>query len=88
MLLCMQIQEEAYHSPFQAEVPVTNYYRDEILNVKDLPIKHCAFSPCFRAEAGSAGRDTRGIIRQHQFHKVEMVKFAHPDHSFDDSFPK
>ena len=67
-----------------AEVPVTNYYRDEILNVKDLPIKHCAFSPCFRAEAGSAGRDTRGIIRQHQFHKVEMVKFAHPDHSFEE----
>lgn len=67
-----------------AEVPVTNYYRDEILNVKDLPIKHCAFSPCFRAEAGSAGRDTRGIIRQHQFHKVEMVKFAHPEHSFEE----
>ena len=67
-----------------AEVPVTNYYRDEILNVKDLPIKHCAFSPCFRAEAGSAGRDTRGIIRQHQFHKVEMVKFAHPDYSFEE----
>ena len=67
-----------------AEVPVTNYYRDEILNVKELPIKHCAFSPCFRAEAGSAGRDTRGIIRQHQFHKVEMVKFAHPDHSFEE----
>ena len=52
--------------------------------MKDLPIKHCAFSPCFRAEAGSAGRDTRGIIRQHQFHKVEMVKFAHPDHSFEE----
>ena len=67
-----------------AEVPVTNYYRDEILGVKELPIKHCAFSPCFRAEAGSAGRDTRGIIRQHQFHKVEMVKFAHPDHSFEE----
>ncbi|MBQ2860339.1 MAG: serine--tRNA ligase [Peptococcaceae bacterium] len=67
-----------------AEVPVTNYYREEILKVKDLPIKHCAFSPCFRAEAGSAGRDTRGIIRQHQFHKVEMVKFAHPDHSFEE----
>ena len=67
-----------------AEVPVTNYYREEILNIKDLPIKHCAFSPCFRAEAGSAGRDTRGIIRQHQFHKVEMVKFAHPDHSFEE----
>ncbi len=67
-----------------AEVPVTNFYRDEILNVKELPIKHCAFSPCFRAEAGSAGRDTRGIIRQHQFHKVEMVKFVHPDHSFEE----
>jgi seryl-tRNA synthetase len=67
-----------------AEVPVTNYYRDEIIPAKELPIKHCAFSPCFRAEAGSAGRDTRGIIRQHQFHKVEMVKFAHPDHSFEE----
>ena len=67
-----------------AEVPVTNYYRDEILDEKDLPIKHCAFSPCFRAEAGSHGRDTRGIIRQHQFHKVEMVKFAHPEQSWDD----
>lgn len=67
-----------------AEVPVTNYYRDEILDEKALPIKHCAFSPCFRAEAGSHGRDTRGIIRQHQFHKVEMVKFAHPDHSWDE----
>lgn len=67
-----------------AEVPVTNYYRDEILDEKDLPIKHCAFSPCFRAEAGSHGRDTRGIIRQHQFHKVEMVKFAHPEQSWDE----
>lgn len=67
-----------------AEVPVTNYYRDEILDEKLLPIKHCAFSPCFRAEAGSHGRDTRGIIRQHQFHKVEMVKFAHPDHSWEE----
>lgn len=67
-----------------AEVPVTNYYRDEILDGKLLPVKHCAFSPCFRAEAGSHGRDTRGIIRQHQFHKVEMVKFAHPDHSFEE----
>jgi len=67
-----------------AEVPVTNYYRDEILAEKELPIKHCAFSPCFRAEAGSAGRDTRGIIRQHQFHKVEMVKFAHPEHSWEE----
>lgn len=67
-----------------AEVPVTNYYRDEILDEKSLPIKHCAFSPCFRAEAGSYGRDTRGIIRQHQFHKVELVKFANPENSFDE----
>ena len=67
-----------------AEVPVTNYYRDEILDEKSLPIKHCAFSPCFRSEAGSYGRDTRGIIRQHQFHKVELVKFAHPDNSFEE----
>ncbi len=67
-----------------AEVPVTNYYRDEILDEKSLPIKHCAFSPCFRAEAGSYGRDTRGIIRQHQFHKVELVKFANPENSFEE----
>lgn len=67
-----------------AEVPVTNYHRDEILSEKDLPVKYCAFSPCFRSEAGSAGRDTRGIIRQHQFHKVEMVKLAHPDHSWEE----
>lgn len=67
-----------------AEVPVTNYHRDEILSEKDLPVKYCAFSPCFRSEAGSAGRDTRGIIRQHQFHKVEMVKLAHPDYSWEE----
>lgn len=67
-----------------AEVPVTNYHRDEILTEKELPVKYCAFSPCFRSEAGSAGRDTRGIIRQHQFHKVEMVKLAHPDHSWEE----
>lgn len=67
-----------------AEVPVTNYHRDEILTEADLPRKYCAFSPCFRSEAGSAGRDTRGIIRQHQFHKVELVKLAHPDHSWEE----
>ena len=67
-----------------AEVPVTNYHRDEILSEKYLPVKYCAFSPCFRSEASSAGRDTRGIIRQHQFHKVEMVKLAHPDHSWEE----
>ncbi|MEG2083649.1 MAG: serine--tRNA ligase, partial [Oscillospiraceae bacterium] len=65
-----------------AEVPVTNFHRDEILNAADLPIKYCAYSACFRAEAGSAGRDTRGLIRQHQFNKVELVKFAHPDTSY------
>ena len=67
-----------------AEVPLTNYYRDEILSEDDLPIKFTAMSPSFRSEAGSAGRDTRGLIRMHQFHKVEMVKFAHPDHSYDE----
>lgn len=67
-----------------AEVPVTNMYRDQILNGKDLPIKHCAYTACFRAEAGSAGRDTRGLIRQHQFNKVELVKFAKPEDSYDE----
>ena len=65
-----------------AEVPVTNMYSDMILDGKDLTIKHCAYTACFRAEAGSAGRDTRGIIRQHQFNKVEMVKFARPENSY------
>jgi len=67
-----------------AEVPVTNMHRDEILEASRLPIKYCAYSACFRAEAGSAGRDTRGLIRQHQFNKVELVKFAHPDHSYEE----
>ena len=62
-----------------AEVPLTNYFRDEILDEADLPIRVCAYSMCFRAEAGSAGKDTRGMIRQHQFEKVEMVRFAKPD---------
>jgi seryl-tRNA synthetase len=65
-----------------AEVPVVNYHRDEILNGEELPLKYCAFSPCFRAEAGSAGKDTRGLIRQHQFHKVELVEFCTPETSF------
>jgi seryl-tRNA synthetase len=65
-----------------AEVPVTNYHRGEILNGADLPIKYCAYSACFRAEAGSAGRDTRGLIRQHQFNKVELVKFTKPEDSW------
>ena len=67
-----------------AEVPVTNLHRDEILDGATLPIKYCAYSACFRAEAGSAGRDTRGIIRQHQFNKVEMVKFVKPEDSYDE----
>ncbi|NLB36253.1 MAG: serine--tRNA ligase, partial [Clostridiales bacterium] len=67
-----------------AEVPVTNMHRDEILDGKKLPIKYCAYSACFRAEAGSAGRDTRGLIRQHQFNKVELVKFANPENSYDE----
>jgi len=67
-----------------AEVPVTNIFRDEILLEADLPIKFAAYTPCFRREAGSYGKDVRGIIRQHQFNKVEMVKFAHPDSSFDE----
>ena len=64
-----------------AEVPITNLYRDEILAATDLPIYHCAYSPCFRREAGSHGRDTRGLIRLHQFYKVELFKFVRPDTS-------
>ncbi len=65
-----------------AEVPVTNMHRDEILDGAQLPISYCAYSACFRAEAGSAGRDTRGLIRQHQFNKVELVKFTKPEDSY------
>ncbi|MED0982101.1 serine--tRNA ligase [Bacillus paramycoides] len=67
-----------------AEVPLANYYRDEILNGEDLPINFTAHTPCFRSEAGSAGRDTRGLIRQHQFSKVEMVKYTKPEESYDE----
>jgi seryl-tRNA synthetase len=67
-----------------AEVPVTNLYRDETLDLDKLPIKLCAYTPCFRSEAGSYGRDVRGIIRQHQFQKVELVKFARPESSYDE----
>ncbi|MDY5626896.1 MAG: serine--tRNA ligase, partial [Clostridia bacterium] len=67
-----------------AEVPVTNMYRDQILDGNKLPIKHVAYSACFRAEAGSAGKDTRGLIRQHQFNKVELVKFAKPEDSYEE----
>jgi seryl-tRNA synthetase len=67
-----------------AEVPVTNLYRGEIIPAEDLPIYHCAYTPCFRREAGSYGRDMRGLIRLHQFNKVELVKFVHPSTSFDE----
>jgi seryl-tRNA synthetase len=67
-----------------AEVPVTNLYRDEILDAARLPISLTAYTPCFRSEAGSYGKDVRGIIRQHQFQKVELVKFARPEHSYDE----
>ncbi len=67
-----------------AEVPVTNMYRDQILDASELPIKYVAYSACFRAEAGAAGRDTRGLIRQHQFNKVELVKFTAPENSYEE----
>jgi seryl-tRNA synthetase len=68
-----------------AEVPVTNIFANETLREEDLPVYMTAYTPCFRSEAGSYGKDTRGLIRQHQFNKVEMVKFAHPDNSLMNS---
>ena len=86
-----KFEEDAFHLENEdyfliptAEVPVTNMHRDEILEGAKLPISYCAYSACFRAEAGSAGRDTRGLIRQHQFNKVELVKFADPETSYDE----
>src|SRR5690606_24926472 len=76
--------ETNYYLIPTAEVPVTNYYADEILSADDLPFQYVAYSPCFRSEAGAAGRDTRGIIRQHQFHKVELVKWVKPEDSYDE----
>src|SRR6056297_251355 len=67
-----------------AEVPVTNIYQDEMLAAEDLPLKYTAYTPCFRSEAGSHGKDTRGLIRQHQFNKVELVKFTRPETAFDE----
>jgi len=75
--------EEIYLIP-TAEVPVTNFYRDEILSAEKLPIKRCAYTPCFRREAGSWGKDVRGLNRLHQFDKVELVKWTHPDDSFEE----
>lgn len=76
------IESEDYFMIPTAEVPVTNYHRDEILKADQLPINYAAYSACFRSEAGSAGRDTRGLIRQHQFNKVELVKFVKPEDSY------
>ena len=78
-----KIEGMEYYLIPTAEVPVTNIYRDEILDEDKLPIYLVAYSPCFRAEAGSYGKDTRGLIRQHQFNKVEMVKFSKPETSYD-----
>ncbi|MFD2442619.1 serine--tRNA ligase [Bacillus sp. CGMCC 1.16607] len=77
-----RIESEDYFLIPTAEVPVTNLHRDEILSGEELPINYAAFSACFRSEAGSAGRDTRGLIRQHQFNKVELVKFVKPEDSY------
>ncbi|WP_338980228.1 serine--tRNA ligase [Spiroplasma endosymbiont of Lasioglossum malachurum] len=77
-----QLNKEQYLIP-TAEVPLTNIYRNEIINFSELPIKMCAYTPCFRSEVGSAGRDTRGIIRLHQFNKVELVQIVDPEKSYD-----
>ncbi len=82
-LFRLQHEKELYLIP-TAEVPVTNIYRDEILDGAQLPIRFTAYTPCFRSEAGSYGKDTRGLIRQHQFEKVELVKFTAPEQSWDE----
>ncbi|MBU5428314.1 serine--tRNA ligase [Tissierella pigra] len=86
-----KFEEDMFHLPTKdyfliptAEVPLTNLLRDEILNEKDLPIYYTAYTPCFRQEAGAAGRDTRGLIRNHQFDKVELVKFVSPENSYEE----
>ena len=86
-----KFEDDMFHVPAKdhfliptAEVPVTNLRGDEILDGAELPVYYTAYTPCFRKEAGSAGRDTRGLIRQHQFNKVELVKFANPDTSYDE----
>ncbi len=77
------LKDTDYHLIPTAEVPVTNYYSGEILSESDLPMAFTAFTPCFRSEAGSYGKDTKGLIRQHQFNKVELVRFSHPDDSYE-----
>jgi len=76
--------ERGFYLVPTAEVPVTNYYREEILEASQLPMKFVAYTPCFRSEAGSYGKDTRGVIRQHQFEKVEVVKYSLPENSYDE----
>jgi seryl-tRNA synthetase len=76
--------ERGFYLVPTAEVPVTNYHRDEMLDATELPMKWAAYTPCFRSEAGSYGRDVRGLIRQHQFEKVELVKYALPENSYDE----
>ena len=82
-LFKLEDPRELYLVP-TAEVPVTNYYREEILDASQLPMKWAAYTPCFRSEAGSYGRDTRGVIRQHQFEKVELVKYSLPENSYEE----
>jgi seryl-tRNA synthetase len=82
-LMYVATKDELYMIP-TAEVPVTNIHRDEILNERDLPIKYCAYTPCFRREAGSYGKDVRGLNRLHQFDKVELVKYVHPGISYNE----
>jgi seryl-tRNA synthetase len=79
-----KLRDTDYYLVPTAEVPVTNLHRDETLDADKLPVKYCAYTPCFRSEAGSYGRDVRGIIRQHQFQKVELVKFSRPETSYDE----
>jgi seryl-tRNA synthetase len=82
-LFKLQDERELYLIP-TAEVPVTNYHREEILDASQLPLRWAAYTPCFRSEAGSYGRDTRGVIRQHQFEKVELVKYSLPENSYEE----
>jgi seryl-tRNA synthetase len=82
-LFHLELADRDYYLIPTAEVPVTNLHRDEVLEEGQLPIRYCAYTPCFRSEAGSYGRDTRGMIRQHQFDKVELVQFTHPDKSWE-----
>ena len=82
-LFKLEDERQLYLIP-TAEVPVTNYHREEILDASQLPMKWAAYTPCFRSEAGSYGRDTRGVIRQHQFEKVELVKYSLPENSYEE----